>query len=630
MVNAVASTPKQRSSQNPKRPPLLPSDSDNAPPRRPKGREVTSRYLSISTSSSSSNSSSSTNTTLSSITSGSSVSSRRSQSPMLSSRAAVTTPKSQQRAVSAERRRPAAATPSSAERMLVTSMRSLSVSFQGESYSIPVSKVKPPPATVGTPGGSRKGTPERRKAVVTPVRDRREMDRENSKPSDQQQHRWPGRLRGENSSFLTRSLDYGADRVKLSGSGSAMKELKKSAIDESSRNKVGSKLKLENKDVEVRGISVLDSRSGLGDSLNSDVESVSSEPTQSGNSIQLRGRPRGVVVPPRCWPDAGKRVHKVLDPASPLSSSASSRTIGPSKFIAAKKFPNDSPVSSPREVSVSRGLSPFRGGMRAASPSKALTSLTGALLRSMASPSRARSGIVNSMNDNNTCTTPSMLAFAADVRRGKLGENRIADAHDLRLLYNRLLQWRLANAKVENTLSVQKETAERSLYNAWMTTSKLRHLVRSKRIELQLLRHNVKLYFILKEQVPHLESWGLFDRDYCNSVSGATNALEASTIRLPIVGGARADVREVQEALSSAVDMMQAMASSICSLLTKLEQMNLLVSELSNLSAREHRLLDECKDLFSTTVIPLQVVYCSLRTHVLQGQRVPTSLAKKV
>lgn len=379
---------------------------------------------------------------------------------MLSKAAAITTPKSQQRAVSAERRRPAATTPSSAERMLVKSMRSLSVSFQGESYSLPVSKVKPPPATVGTPGFSSKGTPERRKTGVTPVRDRMEKDRENSRPSDQQQHRWPGRLRSESSGLLSRSLDYGTERVKWSGSGYALKELSKSAVDENSRNKVGTELKIENNDVEVRAVSELESRPRLGGSLDSDVESVSSESTAIGNAIQLRGGPRGVVVPARFWQDASNRVQKVLDPASPLSNIASNRTIGPSKLIFAKKFQNDSPVSSPREVCPSRGLSPLRGGARAASPCKALTLSTGTLLRGIASPSRARSGIGSSINDNNTCSTPSMISFPIDLRRGKLGENRIADAHDLRILYNRLLQWRLANAKVENTLLVQKHAAE--------------------------------------------------------------------------------------------------------------------------------------------------------------------------
>ncbi|KAL0325426.1 UNVERIFIED_CONTAM: QWRF motif-containing protein 2 [Sesamum radiatum] len=481
MVTAVTSTPKQRPSQNPKRTPLLSSDSDNAPSRRPKAREVSSRYLSLSTSSSSSNSSASTNTTLSSVTSGSSVASRRSQSPMLSRSVSVATPKIQQRAVSAERRRQGATTPSIAERML----GDVNAEFIGV-----------------ISGGIVFAACEQGKAASGSRRNSRE--------------------------FEERSLDYGTGRVKLSGSGSALKELRKSVADENSRNKVSNDLKLENHDVDVRGTSELNGRPRLGESRNSDSESVSNESTAGGNVIQLRGGPRGVVVPGRFSQDANNRVHKVLDPGSPLSSSASNRTLGHSKLIIAKKFQNDSPVSSPREVFASRGLSPLRGGMRAASPSKALTS-SGALLRGMASPTRARSGLGTSMNDSNTCSTPSMLTFAVDMRKGKLGENRIADAHDLRLLYNRLLQWRLANAKLENTLLVQEQTA----------------------------------------QEPHLESWGLFERDHCNSLSGAIEALEASTIRLPLVGGARADIDKVQEAISSAVDMMQAMASSVCSLLTK-------------------------------------------------------------
>ncbi|PIN22093.1 hypothetical protein CDL12_05183 [Handroanthus impetiginosus] len=602
MVTAVTSNVKQRSSQNPKRLPLLPSDSDNGPPRRPKAREVTSRYLSFSTSTSSTNSSSSTNTTASSVTSRSSVSSRRCRSPMLSSRGAITTLESsvKERAVSAERRRPAVAA-SDAERTLMTSIRTLSVSFQGESFSLLVNKVKPPPTSAGTPRGLGRATPERRKAGVTPVRDQRARDRENPRPIDQQ-HRWPGRLRGRDSSFVTPSLDYSSERGKLIGSGS----------------------ELESNNFEVRGINKIHNRLSFVDRLNSDFESVSSESTASGNAVQSKGGPRGIVVPTRFREEVNDQELKVPYHVSPVSNNGLRRK-SPSKLIIAKKFQNDSPVSSPREVFPCRGLSPLREGVRLASPSKVLPLSTSALFRGMASPTRTRNGVSNLMNNSNMCSTPSMLSFAADVRKGKLGENQIVDAHDLRILHNRQLQWRLGNARVENALLVQKQTAERSLYNAWVSTSKLRHSVKSKRIQLQLLRHNLKLYSVLKEQEPHLENWDLFDRDHCNSLSGAIKALESSTIRLPIFAGARADIQKVQEAISSAVDVMQALASSICSLLAKVEQTNLLVSELSSLSAQERALLDEFKDFLSTTFIPLQVAYCSLRTHMLQ---VPATLRK--
>lgn len=603
-------------SPKPKRTPLLPSEPGNGTLRRPKAREVTSRYLSvqISSSSNSSSSSSSTSTTSSSNTTGSlpAVSSKRYQSPVVS-RAGVTTPRNTARAVSVDRRRLVAVeeTPSNAERMLVTSMRSFSVSFQGESISVPVSKAKTA-GGVGTPGGDlRKFTPERRNLTpASPVMYQRE--RENSRPSDQQQqHRWPGRLRRDNTSFLTQSLDYGAERTKLNGSGTAIKELRKSMIDDNSKNKFGVTLKPESCNSVVKMTNKMEFGSNLSIPVNSDTETVSLESIENGSMAQLRGVQRGVVVPARVWQEPN-RIQKVPDPYSPRSkTSGLNRTTGPSKLIGANKVSIESPASFPR------GFSSLQGGMRPASPSK-LSRTTSTPLRGIDSPLRIRNGVGNVPSDNNASSILSTMSFIADVRRGKLGESRIIDAHDLRLLYNRQLQWRFVNARAEKSLLVHKEMAERSLYNAWISTTKMRRSVKFKRIELQLLRHNLMLYSILKGQEPYLEKWDLIDVDHSNAVCGAKEALEASIIRLPVVAGARANVQNVEEAISSAVDVMQTMASSICSLLTKVEQMNCLVCELANLSAREHSLLDECKDSLSTRFLPLQVMHCSLRIQLLQ------------
>ncbi|KAI5337762.1 hypothetical protein L3X38_017033 [Prunus dulcis] len=72
-----------------------------------------------------------------------------------------------------------------AQKLLFTSTRSLSVSFQGESYSLQVSKVKPTPSW-----STRKGTLEKRK-VTMPFRANQS---ENSKPTEQQ--RWPASILG--------------------------------------------------------------------------------------------------------------------------------------------------------------------------------------------------------------------------------------------------------------------------------------------------------------------------------------------------------------------------------------------------------------------------------------------------
>ncbi|GFY94998.1 SNOWY COTYLEDON protein [Actinidia rufa] len=121
-----------------------------------------------------------------------------------------------------------------------------------------------------------------------------------------------------------------------------------------------------------------------------------------------------------------------------------------------------------------------------------------------------------------------------------------------------------------------------------------------------------------------LEHWASFDKDHSVSLLGAIEALKASTLRLPVVGGAISDVQSVKDAIGSAVDVMQAMASSIYSPVSKVEELNSLVAELAKVIAKERALLEQCKD-FLSMLASLQVRYCSLRMHILQVNRVPTA-----
>lgn len=587
--------------QNLARPPLLPSEADNGiAPRRPKSREITSRYLSSSSTSSSSSSSYSS-------------SSRRCPSPLISRTSASSTtmspmpaPSSIRRPQSAERRRPS--TPNSrpgsgveqsnASKMLFTSTRSLSVSFQGESFSLPISKTKPAPSP--NVSSTRRGTPERRKTTPLKGADQRE----NSKPVGQ--HQWPGRSRQVNS--LSRSVDCSDDKNKLFGSGNVIRALQQSLTDEGKKD------------------SSFDDNSALGsETIASDAESVSSGSTsgahESGNGASLRGGPRGIVVPARFWQETNSRLRRLPESSSPLSKNTGPKVTVPPKIFPPRKSVSESPSASPRAIPSGRGLSsPLRGPVRPASPSKLMTPSVSSPSRGMLSPSRVRNTAVGTLG-NNLCNTPSILSFAADVRRGKTGENRIVDAHHLRLLYNRHLQWRFVNARADASLFVQSITAERSLYNAWVTTTKLRDSVTNKRIMVQLLRQNLKLNSILKEHMAYLEEWAVMDRDYSSSLTEAIEALKASTFRLPVVDGARADVQHVKDAISSVVDVMHAMASYICFLLPKVEEMNSLVAELASVTAKERAFLNQCTFNLSTSAA-LQVKENSLRTHMLQLKRV--------
>ncbi|GFY96009.1 QWRF motif protein [Actinidia rufa] len=525
MVTAVAL-------QNPRRPPLLPSETDNGfvGHRKPKSREVTSRYLSSSLSSNSTTSSSATSSSYSS-----------SSNSSFSRRPHFSTPEVK-RSQSVDRRRPATPRPTTpdmaaAAKLLVSSKRSLSVSFQGDSFALPISKAKPSPAASGL-SSARRGTPERRRA--TPTRDQTE----NSKPMEQQ--RWPGRSREANS--MTRSMDCTAEKKKSSGSRSVVRALQKSMIDETNKALFDDRLK-----VQLHNTELVDANS---DPIASDSESVSSANSgpvkECGTVVQVRGGPRGIVVPARFWQETTNRVRRLPEPVSPISKNNGLKTV--------KKSLIDGPILSPRGVPNSRGLSPpLRGGVRPSSPSKLLMSLNSSPSRGMPSPTRVRNGVASTFGSD-LGSTPSILSFANDARRGKVGENRLADAHLLRLLYNRHLQWRFVNARADAAMSVQKVTAE----------------------------------------MLYLDDWDLIDRDHSSSLSGIVEALEASTLRLPVVGGARADIQNVKDAICSAVEVMQTMASSICSLSTKVDQVNSVVSELANVASRERALLDQCKDLLST------------------------------
>ncbi|KAH9655714.1 QWRF motif-containing protein 2 [Citrus sinensis] len=508
------------------RPPLLPSEKDNARSasgvngtRKPRGRLVSSRYLSPSPSSSSSSSS-----TTAAATAKSHSQSQRFSSPLLSrstnsSNLQSTFPAlGPKRSQSVDRRRPVtgssprATTPvpsskqsqelSTATKMLITSTRSLSVSFQGEAFSLPVSKTKA------------KATPERRRG--TPVRDQP----------------WPGRSRQGNPS-LSRSLDCSVEGKKFVGfgSGAVAKSLNQSLIENESRLNLDLDNAKQNKDGNLLVSESCDLvTSDDTDSVSSGSTNTSGVP-ESGGALasRMKNGARGIIVSARFWQETNSRLRRLQDPGSPLSTSPGSRTSNPSKFLQSKRFSSDSAVSTPPRTMAS----PIRGANRPSSPNKSWNTPCMSPSRGIPSPARVRNGVGGILSGNSR-NTPSILSFSVDLKRGKMGEDRIVDAHMLRLLHNRYLQWRFVNARADATFMVQQLNAE-----VW------------------------SLLF------PYLEEWALLDKDHTNSLLGATEALKASTLRLPVVGKAIADVQNLKDAISSALDVMQAMASSICLLSSK-------------------------------------------------------------
>ncbi|KAJ9159649.1 hypothetical protein P3X46_025138 [Hevea brasiliensis] len=212
--------------------------------------------------------------------------------------------------------------------------------------------------------------------------------------------------------------------------------------------------------------------------------------------------------------------------------------------------------------------------------------------------------------------------LAADFsRKGRKILSHQESVHSLRLLHNHYLQWRYANAKAEASIKSQRRETERTIYSLGVKISELYDSVERKRIELGLLQRAKTLYAILEAQMPYLEEWSTLEPDYSISLSEAMQALLNTSLRLPISGNVKADVREVGEALNSAMKLMELIAFQIQSFMPKAEEMDILISELASLSGGERALIEECGDLLYITR-KSQVEECSLRGQLIQLNRI--------
>ncbi|KAK7331207.1 hypothetical protein VNO77_25425 [Canavalia gladiata] len=212
---------------------------------------------------------------------------------------------------------------------------------------------------------------------------------------------------------------------------------------------------------------------------------------------------------------------------------------------------------------------------------------------------------------------PQCAKPAVDMRRGKKGSSHQEDVHSLRLLYNRYLQWKFANAKAESTFKAQQIESQKALYSHAMKISEMRDSVNRKRIELELLQRSKTLSTILEAQIPYLDEWSTMEEEYSVSITEATQALLNASVQLPIGGNVRVDVKELGEALNSALRMIETMISNIQRFMPKAEEIDTSISELARVAGGERALVGECGDLLSKTY-KSQVEECSLRGQLIQ------------
>ncbi|XP_073157968.1 QWRF motif-containing protein 3-like isoform X3 [Henckelia pumila] len=174
------------------------------------------------------------------------------------------------------------------------------------------------------------------------------------------------------------------------------------------------------------------------------------------------------------------------------------------------------------------------------------------------SPGRSGSPTAESVSSPKPPTSPSrgkggvgnILTMGIELLKGKkssststasspLGPGSAEIAQELRLLHNRLVQWRYANARAEDVAGNVVSYAERDFLYAWNSIDKLQHSVVQKKLQLQSERLEFKFNYILTSHMKQLQRWGNMEREHLSAVTRTKESLHAVVCRIPLVDGAK-------------------------------------------------------------------------------------------
>ncbi|CAJ1978979.1 unnamed protein product [Sphenostylis stenocarpa] len=191
-----------------------------------------------------------------------------------------------------------------------------------------------------------------------------------------------------------------------------------------------------------------------------------------------------------------------------------------------------------------------------------------------------------------------ILSMGFDFFRTKKSSSINEVVHQLRLLQNRLIQWRFANARaqaVNHSISLQTES---NLINVLDGLTKLRHSVMRKKIELEREKLKMKLNFLLHSQMKMLESWGSMERQHLAAVTTMKECLHSVICRVPLSEGAKVDIQLASIAQRYASDLTDSIESVLSSFSPLANKTSELISNLARIVAQEKLLLQELNDVF--------------------------------
>ncbi|KAL4620321.1 hypothetical protein ACB092_06G145700 [Castanea dentata] len=189
--------------------------------------------------------------------------------------------------------------------------------------------------------------------------------------------------------------------------------------------------------------------------------------------------------------------------------------------------------------------------------------------------------------------------------------------HQLRMLHNRWMQWRYANARAEAVNWSIANQAERNLLYAWDGLTKLRHSVAQKKLQFQKEKLDMKLNYVLYSQIKLLEAWGDMERQQLSAVSRIKECLHSVVCRVPLIDGAKVDTQLATFTIGNAVDFTASIKSMLTCLAPSAEKTVVLLSKLAKVVAQEKLVLEHCLELLRT-ISTLEFEERRLRCSIIQ------------
>ncbi|EOA26163.1 hypothetical protein CARUB_v10019601mg [Capsella rubella] len=335
------------------------------------------------------------------------------------------------------------------------------------------------------------------------------------------------------------------------------------------------------------------------------------KPLEENSSHRLE-TPRLPVLPP---PSRSRLSQQRL-----LTASAATRLLQSSGISSASNEKEG--IINGQDKSKSNGSDQFPTlSCRTSHPKVFNTSVTSSFIRSVSSPLSSCTSRESSSFSRIGLTLPPVAPNSkapADTKKQRKASVQLEDVHSLKILHNRYLQWRFANANAQVKTQSQKSQTETMIYSFGSKISELHDSVRRKRIELQRLSRIKALLAITESQTPCLEQWAAIEQEYSTSLSQTIQALSNASLRLPLDEDIMVDdSKQLGDALVAASKIIDGITQTVGKYIPKAKEMESLVSELTRVTSREKSLTEDCGVALLKTQAS-HIEECSLRSQLIQ------------